>query len=83
MRIGFDRPEIVDGDDLDVFPARLGGGAKDKATDPPKPVDSNPNSHALLLVCAQKAARFLNLIKVNWKTCDKVEAHFGDSFTVG
>jgi hypothetical protein len=52
MRIGLDRPEIVDGDDLDVLATGFRGGAQHETTNPPKPVYCNPNSHASLLVCA-------------------------------
>jgi hypothetical protein len=43
MRIGFDRREIVDGDDLDVCAVSFGDGAQHVTTDPPEPVDGDTN----------------------------------------
>jgi hypothetical protein len=43
MRIGFDRREIVDGDDLDVPAVCFGDGAEYVAADPPEPVDGDTN----------------------------------------
>jgi hypothetical protein len=43
MRIGFDRREIVDGNDLDVVAVRFGDGAQHVATDATEPVDGDTN----------------------------------------
>ena len=43
MRVGFDRREIVDGDDLDVVALRFGDGPQHVATDAAKSVDGNTN----------------------------------------
>ena len=43
MRIGFDRREIVDGDDLDVPAVCFGDGAEHVAADAPEPVDGDTN----------------------------------------
>ena len=43
MRIGFDRREIVDGDDLDVLAVCLGDGAQHVAADAAKSVDGDTN----------------------------------------
>src|SRR6516162_8264823 len=47
MRIGFDRAEIVDADDLNFFGGMLQSRAHDQAADPAKPVDRNPYRHGL------------------------------------
>ncbi len=43
MRIGLDRAEIVDGDDIDVLAAGFVDGAHDVAPDPPEAVDCDPH----------------------------------------
>ena len=48
MRVGLDRAEIVDGDDLDVLAAGLDDGAQDVAADAAESVDGNPNGHVSL-----------------------------------
>ena len=45
MGVGFDRPQIVDGDDLDVVALGLDDGAQDQAADAAEAVDCNSNSH--------------------------------------
>src|SRR6185312_3829030 len=45
MRVGFDRAEIVDPDDLDLAVRMLHRGAEDQAADPPEAVDRNPYRH--------------------------------------
>src|ERR1043166_4333720 len=45
MRVGLDRPKIVDADHLDVGAAGFGDGAQDIAADAAKPVDRNPDCH--------------------------------------
>ena len=46
MRVGLDRAEIVDGDDLDVLAAGFVDGAQDVAADAAKSVDGNSDGHA-------------------------------------
>ena len=43
MRIGLDRREIVDGDDLDIAAVCFGDGAQHVAADAPEPVDGDTN----------------------------------------
>ena len=50
MRIGFDRPEVVDGDHLDVAAAGFGDGPQHVAADAAKPVDCDPDCHIVLLL---------------------------------
>ena len=45
MRVGFDRAEIVDADDLDVAAVVLDDGAQDQTPDAPEAVDGDPDSH--------------------------------------
>ena len=45
VRIGFDRREIVDGDDFDVGALGLGDGAQDIAADAAEPIDGNADRH--------------------------------------
>ncbi len=45
MRVGLDRPQIVDADDLDVLAPALGDGAQDVAADAAKPVDGYADCH--------------------------------------
>src|SRR5262249_42434923 len=45
MRIGLDRAEIVDADDLEFLVGMLQSRAHDQAADPAKPVDRNPYRH--------------------------------------
>ena len=45
MRIGLDRAEIVDGDDVDVLAAGFMDGAQDVAADAAKSVDGNSDGH--------------------------------------
>src|SRR5262249_14458929 len=45
MRVGLDRPEIVDADHLDILAARLGDRAQDIAADAAKSVDPDPDGH--------------------------------------
>ncbi len=49
MRVGLDRAEIVDGDDVDVLAAGFVDGAHDVAADAAKSVDGNSDSHVILL----------------------------------
>ena len=48
MRVGFDRPEIVDADHLDIRAAAFGDGAQDIAADAAEPVNGNPDCHVKL-----------------------------------
>ncbi len=48
VRIGLDRAEVVDADNLDVLAAGLGDGAQHIAADTPKPVDRDADCHARL-----------------------------------
>ncbi len=57
MRIGFDRSEIIDGDDLDVGAFGFGDGAHDIAADAAKAIDGDPNGHFLELLT--RAMRWL------------------------
>ena len=45
MRVGLDRSQVVDADDLDIGASRLGDGAQDVAADAAEPVDGNADSH--------------------------------------
>ena len=45
MRVGLDRAEIVDGDDVDVLAAGFVDGAQDVAADAAKSVDGNSDCH--------------------------------------
>src|SRR3954447_6937842 len=47
MRVGLDRAEIVERDDLNVLAAGLGDGAQDVAADAAKPVNGNPDGHSI------------------------------------
>ena len=47
MGIGLDRSEIVDADHLDILAAGLGDGPQDVAADAAKPVDCDPDCHAV------------------------------------
>ncbi len=49
MRIGLDRPEIVDPDDLDLVAPALMGRTQDEAADAAKTVDRYPYRHGSLL----------------------------------
>src|SRR5690606_38210721 len=49
VRVGLDRAEIVDGDDVDVLAAGFIDGAQDVAADATETVDGNSDSHVLLL----------------------------------
>ena len=58
MRVGLDRAEIVDADDLDILAAGLGDGPQDVAADAAKPVDRDPDCHARLsFKCRSHAPR--------------------------
>src|SRR5262249_17418624 len=46
VRIGFNRPEIVERDDLDILAAGLRDGAQNVAADAAKSVDGDPDGHA-------------------------------------
>ena len=46
VRVGLDRAEIVDGDDLDVLAAGLDDGAQHVAADAAEPVDGDPDGHS-------------------------------------
>src|SRR5262249_5532349 len=48
MCVGFDRSEVVNGDDLDILPAGFGDGAQDVAADAAKPVNGNTHCHFCL-----------------------------------
>ena len=48
MRIGLDRGEIVNGDDLDILAPSLDRGAQDIAADAAEAVDGYANRHAFL-----------------------------------
>ena len=50
MRVGLDRPQVIDGNDFNVLAAALGDGAQDVAPDAPETVDGNPDGHDVLLV---------------------------------
>ena len=50
MRVGLDRAEVVDADDLDVLAARLDDGAQDIAADAAEAVDRDTNGHLLRLL---------------------------------
>ena len=43
MRVGLDRREVVDGDDLDILAPGFHDGAQDVAADAAEPVDGDPN----------------------------------------
>jgi len=43
VRVGLDRTQIVEGDDLDVLASGLHNGAQDIAADAAKPVDGDAN----------------------------------------
>ncbi|XUJ37636.1 hypothetical protein ACQ5SK_26455 [Bradyrhizobium japonicum] len=45
MRVGLDRAEVVDADDLDVLAAGLGNSTQDVAADAAKTVNSNADCH--------------------------------------
>jgi hypothetical protein len=45
MRIGFDRRQIVDGDDFDVAAFRLNDGAQNIAADSAEPVNCYTHGH--------------------------------------
>ena len=47
MRVGLDRAEIVDRDDLDILAAGLVDGAQDVAADASEPVDGNLHRHGV------------------------------------
>ena len=47
MRVGLDRPEIVDADDLDILAPAFGDRAQHKAADAAEAVDGNPR-HVIL-----------------------------------
>src|SRR5215813_12672624 len=47
MRVGLDRPEVVDADHLDILAAGLGDGTQHVAADAAKPVDCDPNCHSI------------------------------------
>ena len=49
MRIGFDRAQIVDRDDIDILAAGFDDGAQDIAADAAKSVDCDANRHGILL----------------------------------
>lgn len=49
MCVGFDRAEIVDGDDLNVGAPRFHDGAKDVTANAAKTVDCDANCHFLLI----------------------------------
>src|SRR5262249_2616782 len=49
MRIGLDRGEIVDADDLDIGAPRFGDGTQHVAADAAEPVDADTNCHSRLL----------------------------------
>ena len=48
MSIGLDRPEVVDGHDLDIGAPRFDDGAQHVASDPPEPIDGNSDRHLTL-----------------------------------
>jgi hypothetical protein len=48
VRIGLDRGEIVDGDDLDVGALRFDDGAQNVAANTPEPVDRHLHGHVSL-----------------------------------
>src|SRR5579872_6341186 len=56
MRIGFDRPEIVDGDDVNVPASGLDNGAQHIAADASEAVDCNIHRHKRLLLIASKSS---------------------------
>ena len=43
MRVGLDRRQVVDGDDLDIIALRFHDGAQHVAADAAEPVDGDPN----------------------------------------
>src|SRR6516225_1659750 len=45
MRIGFDRRQVVDGDDLDVAAFRLDDGAQNIAANPAESINGHTNGH--------------------------------------
>ena len=45
MRVGLNRPEVVDGDDLDVLAAGFDDGAQNVAADAAESVDPDPDGH--------------------------------------
>jgi hypothetical protein len=47
VRVGRDRPQIVDADDLDLAVPLLVGGAQNEPADAAEPVDGNPYRHGL------------------------------------
>ena len=49
VRIGFDRAEIIDPNDVDLGVPMLVSRAQDEAADAAETVDRNPHSHGLLL----------------------------------
>ena len=48
VRIGLDRREVVDGDDLDILAGGLDDRAQNIAADAAEPVDGNANRHVSL-----------------------------------
>ncbi|MDN3712212.1 hypothetical protein QWZ10_11130 [Paracoccus cavernae] len=56
MRVGLDRAEIVDRDDLDIGPARFHNRAKHVATNTSEAVDCYLNSHGIPLPLIQGSA---------------------------
>jgi hypothetical protein len=46
--VRFNRSEVVNGNDLNIFATRFGNGAQDIAADAAKPVNANTDCHELL-----------------------------------
>src|SRR5580704_10484404 len=55
MRVGLDRPQIVDADDIEFLSGVLQGRAHHQPADPPEPVDRNLDRHRDVL---RKTVRF-------------------------
>ena len=65
MRVGLDRAEIVDADDLDVGAPGLGDGAQDVAADAAEPVDGYADCHLTSLPARSSSSHCVSMA-ANW-----------------
>src|SRR5258708_32913128 len=65
MRIGLDRPEIVERHDFDIASSTLHDGAQHEASDASKAVDRNAYCHSLSLRHARAASEAVDCISVS------------------
>src|SRR5262249_29733779 len=62
MRVGFDRSEIVQRNDVDILAAGFGDSAQDVAPDAAKSVDSDPDGHGSAPSSGKSLRALLRLI---------------------